>query len=46
MAPPDDVPILLENLSIKGLYIHTEADDVETAKEIIRYVEKNGREQG
>ena len=46
MAPPDDVPILLENLSRKGLYIHTEADDVETAKEIIRYVEKNGREQG
>lgn len=44
MAPPGDIPKLLENLSGKGLYIHTETEDVETAKEIIKYVEKNGRE--
>lgn len=44
MAPASDVPILLENLSGKGLYIHTEAKDMETAKEIIKYVEKYGKE--
>ena len=44
MAPADDVPILLDHLSGRGLYIHTETDDVQSAKEILKYVEKNGRE--
>ena len=44
MTPAEDVPQLLENLSGKGLYIHTETDDVDSAKEIIKYVEKYGRE--
>lgn len=44
MAPPEDVPLLLENLSAKGLYIHTETTDVESAKKLIKYVEKNSRE--
>lgn len=44
MAPPGDVPVLLENLSGKGLYIHTETEDEESAKAVIRYVEKYGKE--
>lgn len=44
MAPPGDLPPLLEHLSGRGLYIHTEAGDISTAKEIIKYVEKNGKE--
>ena len=44
MAPASDVPILLENLSGKGLYIHTETEDMETAKEIVKYVERNSKE--
>lgn len=44
MAPADDVPILLEHLSGKGLYIHTETEDQESAKAVIRYVEKYGKE--
>lgn len=44
MAPPSDVPILLEHLSGKGLYIHTETEEMESAKEIIKYVEKHGKE--
>lgn len=44
MAPPEDVAPLLENLSGKGLYIHTETEDVESAKAVIKYVEKYGRE--
>ena len=43
MAPPGDVPILLENLSGKGLYIHTETEDMESAEEVIKYVEKYGK---
>ena len=44
MAPPCDVSILLEHLSGKGLYIHTETEEMESAKEIIKYVEKHGKE--
>lgn len=44
MAPAKDVPILLQELSAKGLYIHTEAEDKEQAKEIIRYVERYSKE--
>lgn len=44
MAPPSDVPILMKELSSKGLYIHTEAEDEEEAKKIVRYVEKHTKE--
>ncbi len=44
MAPPSDVPILMDNLSSRGLYIHVEASDVEEAKEIEKYVAKHTRE--
>ena len=44
MAPPSDVPILLDELSAKGLYIHTEAEDAAQAEEIVRYVEKHSKE--
>lgn len=44
MAPASDVPILLDELSAKGLYIHTEAEDKEQAEEIIRYVESHSKE--
>lgn len=44
MAPAEDVPVLLENLSGKGLYLHTETEDIYAAKEIIKYVERNSRE--
>lgn len=44
MAPIDDVKPLLENLSAKGLYIHTEARNEQEAVELIHYVEKNSRE--
>lgn len=43
MTPAEDIPVLLEHLSGKGLYIHTETDDVDSAKEVIKYVEKYGR---
>lgn len=44
MAPPTDVPVLLEHLSAKGLYIHTDAEDEVQAEEIVRYVEKHSKE--
>lgn len=44
MAPPTDVPLLLEGLSAKGLYIHTETQTQEEAEALIRYTEKNSRE--
>lgn len=44
MAPSGDVPVLLGELSAKGLYLHTEAEDQEQAEEIVRYVEKNSKE--
>lgn len=43
MAPKEDLPVLLENLSCKGLYLHCEAEDEEEAREILRFVEKNSR---
>lgn len=44
MAPPSDVPLLLDGLSAKGLYIHTEAEDAAQADEIVHYVEKHSKE--
>lgn len=44
MAPPSDVPVLMSELSSKGLYIHTEAEDAGQAEEIVRYVETHTRE--
>jgi hypothetical protein len=44
MAPPDDIRILVDELSSKGLYLHTETETSEEAKAIIRYVEKNSKE--
>lgn len=45
MAPPGDIPILLDNLSARGLYLHTEAETAQEALEIVRYVEKNSKEK-
>ncbi len=45
MAPPEDIPVLLDNLSSKGLYLHTEAETSEEALEIVRYVEKHSKEK-
>lgn len=44
MTPASDIPALMENLSSRGLYLHTYAESVEQANEIIRYVEKNTHE--
>lgn len=44
MVPPSDIPVLLDELSSKGLYLHTETETVEEAKAIIHYVEKNSKE--
>lgn len=43
MAPKEDVPVLLENLSADKLYIHCEAEDEEEAKNILKYIEKNSK---
>ena len=43
MTPAKDIPELMDNLSHKGLYLHTEADTPEEAQEIIRYVETHTR---
>lgn len=44
MAPPEDIPVLTDELSAKGLYLHTETETVEQAKAIIKYVEHNSKE--
>lgn len=44
MAPPGDIPILLDSLSAKGLYLHTETGTVDEAKAIIRYAERYSKE--
>ncbi len=44
MTPAADIPALMENLSSRGLYLHTYADSKEEADRIIRYVEKNTHE--
>lgn len=41
LTPASDIPSLLENLSSRGLYLHTYANSVDEANEIIHYVEKN-----
>lgn len=41
MTPASDIPALMETLSSKGLYLHTYADSVDEANEIIKYVEKH-----
>lgn len=44
MATRDDLGILLDNLSAKGLYIHVNAHSPEEADEIVKFVEKNSKE--
>ncbi|HHY83403.1 MAG TPA: trimethylamine corrinoid protein 2 [Clostridiales bacterium] len=44
MAPPGDIPALLDNLSAKGLYLNTETQTPEEADDIVRYVEKHSKE--
>lgn len=44
MTPACDIPALMENLSSKGLYLHTYAESVDEADQIIRYVEKHTHE--
>lgn len=43
-SPVEDIPILLSELSSKGLYIHTFATSQEEAVEILKYVKKNTKE--
>lgn len=43
MAPPGDVRPLLEGLSARGLYIHTEAASAEDARDILRQAERYSR---
>lgn len=45
MCPACDIPVLLDELSAKGLYIHTEVQTVDQAKEIIAYTYENSRER-
>jgi hypothetical protein len=45
MAPACDIPVLLDELSAKGLYIHTETQTADQAKEIIAYTAKHSRER-
>ncbi|MCC8103452.1 MAG: trimethylamine corrinoid protein 2 [Clostridiales bacterium] len=44
MTPASDIPALMENLSSKGLYLHTYASSVDEANFIIRYVEQHTHE--
>lgn len=44
MAPPEDVRPLLEGLSARGLYIHTEADNPEQAQALVRLCEEYSKE--
>jgi hypothetical protein len=44
MAPPSDVPILLEHLSARGLYLHTETKTKEEAEYLIAYTFKHSKE--
>lgn len=37
MTPPEDLPKLLDNLSARGLYIHTEAESQQEAERLIAY---------
>lgn len=46
MAPKEDIPVLLENLSADRLYIHCEAEDEDEARRIVSYVEKNSKCKG
>jgi len=41
---PSEIPVLLSELSSRGLYIHTFASSVEEAKDILKYVEHNTRD--
>ena len=43
-AQPEDLPVLLDQLSAKGLYIHCSADDESQAREIIKFVENHFHE--
>lgn len=45
MAPPEDIPLLLDGLSAKGLYIHTETNRKKEAIKLIAYVEKHSKER-
>ena len=40
MCPPEDVAPLLDNLSSRGLYLHTTASTPEEGKDILRMVER------
>lgn len=42
-TPKEDIPELMDNLSHKGLYLHTEASDMQEAKDIINYIKTNTR---
>ena len=44
MAPSSDIPALMDGLSSKGLYIHTEAKDVAEAHAIEDYVKNHTKE--
>lgn len=44
MTDPEDVPLLLDGLSAKGLYIHTETKTKEEAQALVKYVEKHSKE--
>jgi len=44
MTPSADVLPLLEGLSAKGLYIHTETETKEEAEDLIKHVEKYSKE--
>jgi len=44
MAPPTDVQPLLEGLSARGLYIHTETGSAEEARDLIRLTERLSKE--
>lgn len=43
-TPASDIPALMENLSSKGLYLHTYGESVEEADQIIDYVSKHTHE--
>lgn len=43
MCPPSDIRPLLDGLSANGLYLHTETDTCEEARDVIRCVEQHSR---
>ena len=44
MAQPEDVPVLLDQLSAKGLYIHCETENEEQAQAILDYAQTHFHE--